>query len=619
MASAWSLTPYVAGAPKYGAATGGFTGIPLTGGAAPSTSSYSIPFTNTGKTYSSAGTTFSPQPAAPKPSYGASTISALGGISGGGAGQPSTASQPQPQRNPYSQPSTAAPGGSAAPTGSAPRSGALTQPGAYENWYRDNASRYSQPTTQSSYWQSVQGKFGGQRFQPTNATSAYGQVQDMFGRPSQGITNARDVSSELRNTSQGENVMGQAAGMLGGPVLTSQYYRENAPFFSTQGDVENYYDNNASRFQNTGFGEQYAQDILSNPALDDMFYDRPVGDEFGFYQQPLRDKSYSEQLYESGNDGLNTYYSRENDKAQKALSDRMAAMGIFGSGETVAGMAEIDSELAAQQARDMAGLAGQADDQRLGRAGLAMDFSRAAGDEGLARSGLMLDAAGAGMQLDRDAIARLVAGGNLANMSSTYALDRIMGGGNLARSADDATTSRGAALGNVGNDLASQYRERMGLSASTGLNADAEERYRTNDMFDAAARTDSLGLDADRNALDWVVAGGNMAGNVDQSNLDWLNSGGGAAQTAQSMFQERERYGFTDPLAAGSAMAGTYQSGAANNTAASAADRTEAINLLMHQEGLDATTAERRANEWMQLGTFAVQLAALRNKPPGGA
>jgi hypothetical protein len=89
----------------------------------------------------------------------------------------------------------------------------------------------------------------------------------------------------------------------------------------------------------------------------------------------LRQKGYQEQLYEAGNQGLNQFYGRALERGQKDLENRMSAAGVFGSGATVQAMADLQGNLGAAQARDMAGLAGQADDARIGRLGLAGDLA----------------------------------------------------------------------------------------------------------------------------------------------------------------------------------------------------------------------------------------------------
>ncbi len=75
----------------------------------------------------------------------------------------------------------------------------------------------------------------------------------------------------------------------------------------------------------------------------------------------LANKGYTEELFESGNQGLNKFYDRAREKGQKQLEDSMWASGLYGSGATAKGMWELEAELGSQQARDMQGLAGDAD------------------------------------------------------------------------------------------------------------------------------------------------------------------------------------------------------------------------------------------------------------------
>ena len=568
------------------------------------TTSYQIPFTNTGKTYMSSGSTFAPQSASS--TYRSSALGTLGSLGTGGG-----ATSMQPQRPAY-QPSTAAPGGSSAPSGTSTRSGLLSQPGAYEQWYQQNASRYNAPTALSSYYQGVAGKFGGQRYQPTTSRDAYGQVQSMFSQPSQGATNARSVADQLRQQSAGEDAMNTALGYFGGVNNAEQYYGDNRAFYGSEGDIENYYDQNADRFQQAGFGENYAQGVLGNQALTGMFDNRLVGDELDFFRDPLRNQSYSEQLYESGNQGLNTYYDRERARQQEDLENQMSAMGVFGSGETVQGMTDLRSNLAAEQSRDMAGLAGQADAERRARADLLFGAAGSAAEEEMARGGLMLDAAGTGMQLDRDAIARLTAGGNLANQSSAYALNRVNSGMNAANTADASRFAQGAGMAGIGTQMSQAELNRLNSSSAAGLAADTEERQRMMDMFNASMGVDNLGLNAQAADLSWINAGGQMANQVDAGNLGWLNAGGDAASLAQNMFQDRERYGFTDPLSLGQAMGGTYGQIAGANTAATQQQRTDAINLLVSKYGMRADEADAQVDRLWSVLNLGGQIAGGR-------
>lgn len=562
------------------------------------TTSYSVPL---------GGSTTYQKYQAPQASRTSAT-STLGTLGTGGLNQTMS---PMPERSPYSQPA----GNSSTPSTSsqaAPRTGALTGPGAYEQWYQQNASRYNQPTASSSYWQQVQGRVQGQRFQPTAARGAYDQMSSRYSQPGQGMENAYDISGQLRNQTQGEGVMNAATAYYSQPNNMAQYYTDNRGFFGTPGDIENYYDANAGRFQTEGFGEKYAQGILQDSDLNSLYDNRLVGDELDYFRPELRNQSYSEQLYESGNEGLNQWYDLQRKRQTEDLENQLSAYGLFGSGEMVEGASRLREGLAAEQSRDMAGLAGQADAERRARADLLSGMANSASQEEVARGGLMLNAAGTGLQLDRDAIARLSAGGNLANMSSQYGLDRVQEGGVQANNADQSLFAQGQGLGQLGNMMSQQEINRLTNSGNLGMQADQEESRRLLDLYNAGMGVDNLGLQAQAADLSWLQAGSQMAGQADVNDLARLQSAGGAAQLAQTMYQDRERYGFQDPFAAASSMAGAYGGMASNNTSQDAAARTEAVNLLMQKAGLSAAEAERRAQEWASSGTLLTQLAALR-------
>lgn len=613
MATPWALTPLRSGASSlYQNVLGQQQPAPaLTNSYTVPSSTFSSPISRPSTTYRSTGQTLTgTQPTTS--SYSSTVNTGLQGF--GTTGTSTQGFGSTPMRSPYSQPTGS---GSGTSTSSAAASGPrnlLGQPGAYEQWYAQNASRYNQPTALSSYWQSVQGRIGGQRFQPTTAREAYGQMQSAYSQPGQGMTNAYSVADQLRQQSQGEGVMNSALGYFSGPNNTAQYYGSNRNFFESPGAIEDYYAANGDRFQEAGFGENYAQGILGSNDLTGMFGNRLVGDELEYFRDPLRAQSYSEQLYESGNEGLNKWYDLQRARQQEDLENQMSAMGVFGSGETAEAMYRMREGLAAEQARDMAGLASQADQERRARAGLLMDFSGAAADEELARGGLMLDSAGMGLQLDRDAINRLYQGGQLADASSRYGLDRVMSGGQLARSADDSLFAQGAGMANIGQAMSAAELARLTGSAGIGLSADSEERARLDSLFGAGRDVDQLGLNAQQAELDWINSGANIAGASDSGRLAWLNAGGGAAQTAQQMYEQRERYGFTDPLSAANSMADRYADSRNMGATEQANMRAQAVELLMQKSGLSAAEAERRASEWMQAGVLIAQIAALREQ-----
>lgn len=220
----------------------------------------------------------------------------------------------------------------------------------------------------------------------------------------------------LANPYAGEGVMGEAAGFFRGPNLTRDF---------AQGALgPNGY------FNQPGQREGYAGRQL--PGMENT-------------------KSYQEQLYESGNQGLNTFYDRERDKRQKRLEDQMAGMGVFGSGATARGMFELEAELGAQQARDMAGLAGQADAGRIARFGEAR-ATAGAGDEG--------------------------------------GIDRFKGGAEIGNLADASVDRQGRGLFNVGKGMTDAALDRdtfaEGVADRSQRNTERRERYPIEDAKDLA-------------------------------------------------------------------------------------------------------------------------------------
>lgn len=81
----------------------------------------------------------------------------------------------------------------------------------------------------------------------------------------------------------------------------------------------------------------------------------------------LQQQSNLERLYASGWD--NPWYQRARDKGQRELENRMSAAGVFGSGANARAMLELEADLGAHQANEMAGLAGAADSARIARFG----------------------------------------------------------------------------------------------------------------------------------------------------------------------------------------------------------------------------------------------------------
>lgn len=527
---------------------------------------------------------------------------------------------PQPQfTQPYQPRSDIPSSGPLRPAGTTQPGGTLSKPGAYEQWYSQNQARFSQPTTLAQYYSQVSGRLAGQRFQPTNAQGAYDQMRSGLSGDSYGMREAQDIGGQLKNRTQGEGVMGEAANAYRN--LRSSDLRNIAvdPRLTGQGELSAYRDEYGDAIANPGYGQNLARNVLEYTPWGEVEFQDPTsaaGQEYGYFRDPLREKSYSEQLYESGNQGLNTYYDLQRKRQQEDLENQMAAMGLFGSGETVEAMSRLREGLGAEQARDMAGLAGQADEARLGRASTLANIASGADsselgriDRMLAGQGLRLDASGQMMDYDRLSLDRLMAGAGLASQEDQYGLQQVGMRGDLIGQAEGNELQAAQGLGNVGNAMAGTELNRMGLGLQAANQYDEQQRARLNDIFQGASNLDNLRLQGANSDLAYLTAGGNMAGQVDQGNLSWLTAGGDAADRAQDRFETRERYSFTDPLAMGSAMATPYSQMSGTSANEQAQLKQQAVTLLMQQYGMSAEQAQNTANAWAAAGQSPLKMA----------
>lgn len=272
------------------------------------------------------------------------------------------------------------------------------------------------------------------RVQP-KATAPAPYVPGVFENPGYGEDWFIKNKDRLGQTSSGENMMGEASNFFRGPNLAHDFAQDAL-------GPDGY-------FNKPGYREGYADRQL--PGMENT-------------------KSYSEQLYESGNQGLNTYYDRERNKRQKRLEDQMAGMGVFGSGATARGMFELEAELGASQARDMADLASQADTSRIARFGESR-ATAGAGDEGaIDRNVTGVNIGNVGdSSLDRQGRSLLDAGQRIADTG----LDRDKFTSDAADRAEGRRTTRERFPIDDAKDLA---RDRAGIN-ERGTGAISAEQY----------------------------------------------------------------------------------------------------------------------------------------------
>jgi hypothetical protein len=543
--------------------------------------------------------------------------------------------------------------------------GVLSTPGIGEQWYTNHASQYNNPSQLGQYWQGLQGRTNGAGVQPTNSQAAWGQVQSTFQRPAQGAQNAWDASEKLyRQPTQGEGYLNSAAGYFQGPNRTNDYANSlGYQMFMAPGQAETYTDYSRPMLQGMGQGQQMAYNSLgqfqqpgaaetnnqnvqgllagNNASADfnqkltssGFLGKNTVGDEYGYFAPGLREKSYSENLYESGDQGLNTFYDREAQKRTRALSDQMAAMGVFGSGATARSLSEMQADLGASQAKDMAGLAAQADQARLGRTAAADTFAKDTSGEELNRYGLGMQAANQadesmrgnvglmnqasqsaqqlqiqrlfqggqlGLQSDAEGRARIELGGNLANNAQQAAMNRAKTGADVQSLADHSRFDQGQGLANTGNMLGTQYLNRMQQSVNSGIQGDQEQRARANDYFARAGDLDQRGLDSETFNRD-------TAGGVDLSNRAGLLAGQNAATGAQNAFEQRERYGIQDKQKLAESMSGLVSSALGKSADEQAAIYESIVQSLIAQGGIDRASAEQQAQAMFQAQGIAIQ------------
>lgn len=559
----------------------------------------------------------------------------------------------------------------AAPTGqvAAPQPyspGVLSGPGTYENWYKQHAGDYDKPQRLDDYWSGLQGRTGGAGYQPTTSQGAWGSTESSLGQAGAGTQGAWGTADTLRKGgSRGETMLDSASNYFTGDNKTAGYAKKlGTGMFTAPGAAESYNDTagaqlkgpaqgqsmaygNAGQLQSRGAaetnndrvqgmmgGNNASRDFNQGLKSSGFTGKNAVGNEAGYFTPGLREKSNSENLYDSGNQGLNTFYDREADKRTKALSDKMSAMGVFGSGATARSLYELHGELGASQARDMAGLAAQADQAHLGRTAAAQSFAKDTGAEEMARYGLGMQAANQsdesmrgnanimntasnnaqsqqqdrlyrggqlGLQGDAEGRERIALGGQLANNAQTAAMNRAKTGADIQNMADKSVFEQGKGLADVGNMMGNQFLDRMKSSADIGLRADTENRARANDYFGAAGDMDKRKLDAETYNRD-------TAGGIDTADLARLNAGGGAAKDAQTYFERRERYGIQDKQALASAQADLV-----NGALGKGADEQRAIYEQVVQSiiaGGAATRAQAEAQAQAMFQSYGIAIQA---------
>ena len=519
--------------------------------------------------------------------------------------------------------------------------GLLDVPGEGESWWQANKGRWRQPRRSVEYWQGMQGR----RPHATRTSWDYvsGQLQGMR----RGSTTARRGADfirtyKLQQPGLGEDYAKRNVGYFENPGEMENYYRQFSSYFSTPGQGEDWVRKNMGGFEKAGDAETNygnAQRRIASGAQNTLGYFRDtrpyatgstaVDSERGYFSPQLRNKSYSEQIYDSGAGGLIDPYQRALDKRTRDIRNAAAARGMFGTGAGLRAEAELGADIAAEEARDRIALADQADTQRLGRARAALDFASEAERALLGRRSFGLDAATAADASTRENVGLET---DAARISQQAMIDRLFKGGQLGLQADEVGQGRVR----LGMDAADRAQSAGNRRVTSGMDVASRGQELEQDRIrnEVQRILDAAGLDIDADKLDMDVLDRLMKGAgqvddqynqdfttdfnatraLDRDELDWLESEYGGAKDAQGLFEGRERGALQDIERSARDQAGLLTGALGNATEEQKQMAQDVIQTLMAEYGLDAKQAEAMAEKAYQTGQLAMYYKLLKSK-----
>jgi hypothetical protein len=509
---------------------------------------------------------------------------------------------------------------------SAPQPGKLQTPGTYESWYKDNKDRWRQPRRSSQYWNGQQGKRPGQ----TAGSWDYvkGQLKNLGGS-----TNVRTGAQDIRNYQRhvpgmGEDYAARNASYFTRPGESEQFYDDNKGYFTTPGQGESWVRGNMGGFEKPGVAEgNYgnAKSALAGGAQNTLSYFKDTSpyaqgqslteDEFGYFSPQLRDKSYTEQMYESGTGGLIDPYARAQEKQTRNIRNAAAARGQFRTGASLRAEEELGADIAASEARDRIALGRSADEMRLGRAGAAQQFSSAAEDAMLGRRGFGLDAATSADASTRENVGMET---DAAKTAQDAAIDRLFKGGTLSLEADDRSQNRMR----LGADTADKAQGRGIQRVTSGMDVAGRGQDLEQDRITREVQRilDASGLDIradelDADILEQLMRGAGQVDDqynadtqmdfnnerlLDQDDLTYLESEGNAALTEQNTSQSRLRGGLHDIQGVATEKARTMLEGLDAANRQQFETQLSAIELDLEQGRISAQQAQSRIDDIMK-------------------
>ncbi len=334
------------------------------------------------------------------------------------------------------------------PTAAAPP--LLSVPGAYEQWIKENAGQFSNPTAVENLYS-------------TGAASKLG-TSPLSSLSSGNVTDAYNAWLGGQNATSG---IGASARMVGGGTGGGSSSGVLSSLSTTPSNA-------------TGVFNDTAKPQLNDPGAMEAFYSKYGAD-------PMQ-KGYTENLYESGVGQLDPYYDYAQKRAMDSARNSSAARGGFNTGLAAQQESDIGANIRGQQAQQMFSLAPQADAAKVARETLGFGEANTAQSQEQARIKELSDAAQAGDQGDyQKNQLRVNAAGNADSSAAAMYSASVNAAGNADRAAIDAFNANTGAHYDAGQlGLAQQ-----GQNTSLATQQDAAQRNNLDEQFKIATGVDN--------------------------------------------------------------------------------------------------------------------------------
>lgn len=559
----------------------------------------------------------------------------------------------------------------AQPFAPAPSTIPYSPPGYGEQFWSSTGDQWRQPGAANQYWEGQKGWFTGPTPQETTQDFYANVLNTHNSTPLENLYKQYTADGTFSNPGQSEKWYAENGSAMNAPGEGESAISRLLPRFDQTGDMENYFSQNKGYFQAPGQMEDFAAknsgQLLGPSALlqheggissdinsarnMDRFFNATGGDlarqgyteSLANYGGPS--SSYSENMMNDGSamGGLDQLYNRLYDTGAQKLDRASAARGGYNSGATLRIQEELGKDLSAQHVKDYMSAAGQADSSMMNRLGYGLNLATSGdsamrdrlnlgfqGAQGVDQGALARAAASSGLYKDIGSERRSDLGlaGEFADKAQASGLARILGGGSLANLSQTALLNRlkgGVDAGNI-LDTLGQNRFKLGSDASHTAQGDAITRYKM--ALDAANATqtqirsritDSSNITEKsyRDALDRIMAGGDLARGAGQEDIQRRTGGQNAANSAQSDQQNRESSVFDNLLRQAQAQGGAYSGGMDQIRREQLQSKMAEIDGLLKSGQISAEHAQQLTQYYMQMLQMPLAAgSAIAGAPP---